>query len=331
MLVKVMVLEDRWGRQIRYLRLSVTSRCGMRCLYCRPPGTILPQASRADTLLTLGEIRQLVGHLVARHGVEKVRITGGEPTLRADIVEIVREVASVPGLADLGLTTNGLRLEALAESLAAAGLRRINVSLDTLDPGRFRQITGVDGLDEVLRGLEAARRAGLLPIRVNCVVMRGINDDELDELLQWGLANGWEVRFIELMPIGPLSARWNELFVPVQEMISRLTSVREFHAVSERKGVARLYEVILQDGHTGRVGFITPMSEHFCGQCDRIRITAEGRLHACLMTDQPVDLLPALRPRFDSARLDLLIEQALRRKQPVHPGYGMTMMTVLGG
>lgn len=328
-----MALIDRFGRRIRYLRLSVTGQCGMRCQYCRPRARefIPNEASPGREPLKRGEIVNLVGHLVRYHGVEKVRLTGGEPTLRRDLSELVASLAAIDGLRELVMTTNGLKLAELAPSLADAGLKRVNVSLDTLNPERFRAITGVDGLDRVLEGLRAAKHAGLLPIRVNCVVMRGVNDDELDNLLGRAFDEGWEIRFIEFMPMGPLAASWQTFFVSAEEMRSRLKSVRVWRKAPERNGVAEMYDLILCDGRSGRAGFITAMTQHFCDMCDRLRITADGHLHACLMTDSPVDLLPALRPTFRSCLLDELLEEALSKKQAVHPKTGPTIMTVLGG
>lgn len=328
-----MTLVDRFGRKIRYLRLSITSQCGMRCQYCRPQAREFPStvATNRPEPLKLEEIVGLVSHLVQRHGVGKVRLTGGEPTVRSDLLELVRSLAGVDGLGELVMTTNGLKLAELAQPLANAGLKRVNVSLDTLDPERFRSITGVHGLDRVLDGLRAAKRAGLLPVRVNCVVMRGVNDDELDVLLSRALEEGWEIRFIELMPMGPLAANWKSLFVAAEEMRSRLTSVRSWRAIPQRNGVAEMYDIVLRDGRSGKVGFITAMTQHFCDTCDRLRITADGRLHVCLMTDSPVDLLPALRPTFHPRLLDELLDEALNKKQAVHPQCGTTIMTVLGG
>jgi cyclic pyranopterin phosphate synthase len=315
--------------RVGYLRLSVTSRCGFSCTYCRPED---PAASVAATELSAGEIESLVRHLAGRHGLAKVRITGGEPTLRADLVEIVRRVARIPGIRDLGLTTNGLALARLAEPLSAAGLSRVNVSLDTLRPERFRRLTGRDGLPRVLEGIRAARAARLTPLKLNTVMVRGENEDELPDLVRFAADLDAEARFIELMPMGPLARGWEQRFVPAGEMRRRLGDhVRSWRPADRGRASATVSIATLPDGRAVRVGFITPMSDPFCDGCDRLRVAADGRVYACLMDRPAGSLLPALRPALDPGRVDVILADALSRKAPVHPACGCGEMTCIGG
>lgn len=320
-------LQDALGRGIGYLRVSLTRACAMRCLYCRPAIDDQPAA----TELQPHEVQFLVSHLARHHGLKKVRLTGGDPTSRPDLTEILRRVASVEGIEDLAMTTHGLTLEHRAEAYARAGLKRVNVSLDTLDAARFAAITGVDALPKVLAGIEAARACGLA-VKLNTVVVRRHNEDDLCGLVSHAFDRRLEIRFIELMPMGPLADRWKDRFVSEPQMRRSLEkTVRVWRPIEQGSDSARRYEAELLDGRTGTIGFITPMSCNFCAGCNRLRITGEGAIYPCLMDAPAGSVLPALRPKLEGAMLDLLLAEAFRSKQAEHPHDGHSVMTHLGG
>lgn len=319
---------DSFGRSISYLRLSITSACPMRCIYCRPA----TMAAQQGPMLSVSEIGQLVRHLVDAHGLRKVRITGGEPTSRADLLDIIRELRSIPGLAQIAMTTNGLTLLRQAPAMVEAGLDRVNVSLDSLDSAPFTRITGVNGLHRVLGGIDAAQRAGLTPVRLNTVVVRGENDHELPDLLLLAAKRGLEIRFIELMPMGPLADRWRERFVPESEMRATLgRMVEDFIPLEHGHAAARRYRVTLRDGRQTTLGFITAMSCDFCAACNRIRIAADGSVYPCLMDHPAGSLMDLVRPRFDPGAIDAFLAQALAGKRAVHPSSGAGVMIRIGG
>jgi len=323
------VLEDRCGRRVDYLRLSVTPTCGMRCVYCRPAGGGLP---RAADLLTVDEIHWLVQQLAERYGVRKVRLTGGEPTSRPDLVEIVARLAAIPDLAMVTLTTNGLTLVDQAEALARAGLRRVNISLDALEPDLFARLTGVDGLTRVLAGIDAAVAAGLSPVRLNTVVLRGLNDGELPNLLQYAASRGVELRFIELMHMDASSPDLAQRYLSNTEVRLRLSEFVTHWQPSKRQyGTAERYRAELRDGRQVEVGFINPRSRPFCDQCNRLRIAADGAIYPCLMDHPTSSVLSALRPVPDSVLLDRLLADGLARKAARHPGHGVAAMSEIGG
>lgn len=321
-------MRDELGRVVRYLRLSLTSACQMRCVYCRPDF----HRNSPRSLLSPTEIEQMVRHLVARHGVNKVRLTGGDPTARADLVEIIERLAAIDGLNDLAMTTNGLTLAKQAQRYRAAGLRRVNVSLDTLDRDRFERMTGVDGLDRVINGIDAALSAGLSPVKLNAVVIRGENAADLPALMTFAASRGVALRLIELMPMGAMADRWTERYVPEAAMRRTLDPhVESWAPLVQGSDAARSYRVTLRDGSVGEVGFITPMSCRFCGACDRIRITAEGTLYPCLMDRPGGSVLDAIRPAFDPDAFDDALRLGLQQKAPEHPAQGFVVMTSIGG
>jgi len=322
-------LVDRLGRGVGYLRLSLTKACSMRCTYCRPERIA---SIRGEPTLTPDEIQRLVEHLADRHGLSKVRLTGGDPTSRRELTEIIERVAGVKGVRDVAMTTNGLTLVKRAREYRDAGLRRINISLDTLHPQRFAALTGVDGLERVLRGLDAARDAGLWPIRLNSVVVRGQNEQDLPDLVRFAAANGYEARFIELMPMGPLASSWKQRYVPESDMWAILDPIiRSWTPIEQGHDAARRYRVRLDDGAEAVIGFITPMSCNFCAACNRIRIAADGRLYPCLMDKPAGSILEALRPEFDPGLLDAILAQGLGQKRDEHPHDGHAVMTHIGG
>jgi len=301
----------------------------MRCIYCRPEGYA---THRDGSELTPDEIEALVTHMAVNHGLRKVRLTGGEPTTRPDLTQIIQRVGRIDGIKDLAMTTNGLTLVRQAGDLKSSGLKRINISLDSLDAKRFASITGVDGLPRVLQGIEACRSAGLWPVRINTVVVRGHNHEELPALLEFAAKQDVEIRFIELMPMGPLHEKWGERYVPESEMREVLAGTVDFwQALPSGSDSARRYRAALSNGRQASVGFITAMSHPFCDQCDRIRIGAGGELYPCLM-DQPAgSMLPAIRPRFDPDLFDHLLRNGLGKKAPEHPVRGHAVMIELGG
>jgi cyclic pyranopterin phosphate synthase len=281
-------LVDGYGRVHRDLRISVTDRCNFRCTYCMPAEgmTWLP---RAD-LLTFEEIERIARVCVEQLGVDSIRLTGGEPTVRAHLPVLIAKLAALP--VDLALTTNGATLAAVAGDLARAGLRRINVSLDTLRPDRFVALTRRDQLDAVLEGIDAARAAGLAPVKLNTVVMRGVNDDEILDLAAFGRARGVVVRFIEWMPLDA-DQRWE-----TSEVVSQDEIVAAIDAVFPVEPVVRGHEpaerFVYRDGG-GEIGVIPSVTRPFCATCDRIRLTADGQLRACLFAVDEVDLRAVLR------------------------------------
>ncbi|MBX2852586.1 MAG: GTP 3',8-cyclase MoaA [Phycisphaeraceae bacterium] len=322
-------LLDPFERGVGYLRLSLTRACSMRCTYCRPTTYNNP---RDEERLSTSEIEQIVRHLAEHHGLTKVRLTGGDPTSRPDLIKIIKHIALITGITDLAMTTNGLTLARMARRYHEAGLTRVNISLDTLDPNRFAALTGVDGLHRVMRGIESAIDAGLTPIKLNTVVVRGQNDQDLVDLVRFAARPGVEIRFIELMPMGPLADVWHERYLPAEQIKDRLREAMGFEAhYAQGHDAASRYRVKLHTGGHATVGFITPMSCNFCADCNRIRLAADGQIYPCLMDKPAGSLLPALRPGFDSSLVDALLRQALSHKQAEHPMFGQAIMTTIGG
>ncbi|MCS7172943.1 MAG: GTP 3',8-cyclase MoaA [Armatimonadetes bacterium] len=282
---------DQYGRPIQDLRISLTDRCNLRCVYCMPEEGIpfLPREGlmRVDEILTLTRI-------AAELGVVKVRLTGGEPTVRPDLLDIVRGIAEIPGIRDVAMTTNGVRLRSLAGPLARAGLRRVNVSLDTLNPQTFARITRGGRLRDVLEGIRAAEEAGLHPIKVNTVVVRSFNDEEVTDLAALTLNHAWEVRFIEVMPFGEVADLALAGVVPSEETMARIEAAFGPLEPLDLSGEdpARTYRI---PGAAGTLGFISPVSQPFCSKCGRLRLTPDGKLRLCLLRDDEVDLLTPLR------------------------------------
>ncbi|MGI6207666.1 MAG: GTP 3',8-cyclase MoaA [Anaerolineae bacterium] len=308
------VLQDSFGRQLTYLRVSVTDRCNLRCLYCMPEEGV-PLKSHAD-ILRYEEIARVV-RLAAELGVTKVRITGGEPLVRPGLPELVRMLAGIPGLTDLALTTNGILLAEQAQALAQAGLRRVNVSLDTLRPERFAQITRRGRHQDVLDGIAAAQSAGISPIKVNVVAIRGLNDDEVADFARLTLSENWHVRFIEVMPLGEGRHWTGNGFIPASEIRQRIEAKHgPLQALpADPRGPARTYQL---EGAAGTIGFITPVSAHFCATCNRLRLSADGKLLACLLQGGELDLRAALRNGATDEELRALLTQAAAGKPAGH-------------
>lgn len=292
-----------------YLRMSITDRCNLRCFYCtywqdwekRPAAEVL----RYEELLR-------VAAAAGRLGFRKIRLTGGEPLVRRGVAEFVCRLRQTPGIEEVCLTTNGVFLKELAPELYKAGLRCLNVSLDTLRPERYRQITGRDNFSQVWQGLELALALGFQPVKINCVVLRGVNDDELPDLALLARDRPLQVRFIELMPTGAWQ-EWQRHFLPMTEVRQRLAGLGRFRekASGDTAGPARIFQV---SGFAGSLGFISPMSSHHCGSCNRLRLTALGRLRPCLLDDAEVDVKEALRRQCSDAELKAILLEAMRRK-----------------
>jgi cyclic pyranopterin phosphate synthase len=303
-------LRDSFGRHLHYLRVSLTDACNLRCVYCmpedivfRPPAALLQD----DEILTLVRVG-------ASLGVDKIRLTGGEPTVRRGVVELARELKAIPGIQRLTMTTNGVKLAELARPLVEAGLDSVNISVDSLDPAKFRRITRRGDLSDVWGGIAASVAAGLTPIKINCVVTRGFNDEDVVDLARLTLNNAWEIRFIELMPFGG-TADFQE---------SQVVSSAETQARIE----ASLGSLVPEPGHNGHdparpyrlpgargiVGFISSVTEPFCEGCTRLRLTADGKLRLCLLRDDEVDLMTPLRAGADFATLQRIFADAAYRK-----------------
>jgi cyclic pyranopterin phosphate synthase len=292
-------MRDQYGREIHDLRVSLTDRCNLRCVYCMPEEmTFKP----GDEILTDDEILVII-RVAADLGVRKIRLTGGEPTVRPNLVELVGRIAGVPGIQDIAMTTNGVRLSRLAAPLAARGLRRINVSLDSLDREKYRRITRWGNLDDVLAGIEAALAAGLRPVKINAVVVRGFNEDDVVDLARLTLRHDYTVRFIEMMPFGSVAGFQTNAYVPSAETVARIEAALGPLRPLDTSGYdpARTYRL---DGAAGTLGFISSVSQPFCAQCGRLRLTAEGRLRLCLLRDDEADLRTPLRAgaSFDEIR-----------------------------
>jgi cyclic pyranopterin phosphate synthase len=284
-------LVDRFGRTHHDLRVSLTDRCNLRCAYCMPAEGL--EWIPSPELLTLEEITRLV-RIATELGVTEVRLTGGEPLIRPDVVEVVRRLAALPRAPHLSLTTNALRLAALAAPLAEAGLGRVNISCDTLDPETFRRLTLRDRLAEVLAGVAAARAAGLTPVKINSVLMRGVNDREAPHLLRWALAEGLNLRFIEQMPLDPQHG-WNRaMMVTRTEIIESLTRAGYHLTALGGRGSAPAEEFAI-DGGPATVGIVGSVTNPFCDACDRVRLTADGHWRSCLFATRETDLRTLLR------------------------------------
>ncbi len=309
---------DSFNRPISYLRVSVTDRCNLRCVYCMPPEGV--PWRHHEEILRYEEIETVV-RAAASLGISKVRLTGGEPLVRLGMVDLVAMLARIPGIDDLAMTTNGTLLARHAEELKTAGLKRVNVSLDTLRPERFRRITRLGELSNTLGGIAAAREAGLLPVKVNTVVARGVNDDEVLDFALLTLEREWHIRFIEIMPLGQwqeAGSEWENNVVMTTEIRQRIETdlgPLEPVKVSVGNGPAQYYRL---PGAQGTVGFITPISEHFCYQCNRLRLTADGKLRPCLLSDDEIDLRTPLRQGATIEDVKRLIVEAVRAKPERH-------------
>jgi cyclic pyranopterin phosphate synthase len=308
--------KDRFGREISYLRVSVTDRCNFRCFYCRPVRDFTPLPH--SEILSYEEILEVVRAGVAA-GVKKVRLTGGEPLLRRGIAHLVKEIAAMPEIQDLGLTTNGLLLETMAWPLREAGLTRLNVSLDSLDPAVFQRVTGKDAARQVLAGIEAALSLGFAPVKLNTVAVAGVNDADFGRLARLSMDWPVHVRFIEFMPTAGVTDWASARFLSwerVKEIVERDAGALEQVPESGLfPGPALRYRF---PGAKGEVGFITAVTRHFCGECNRMRLTADGKLRPCLLSDREVDVRAGLRAGLGEEAVLAAWKRALELKPQGH-------------
>ena len=307
-------LVDPFGRHVTYLRVSVTDRCDLRCVYCMSEHmTFLPKRE----LLTLEELDRVCSAFVAR-GVRKLRLTGGEPLVRRDLMTLIERLSrhlARGTLDELTLTTNGTLLERFAPELAAHGMRRINVSLDTLDPQKFRAITRRGDLDVVLGGIAAARRAGL-KVKINAVALKGVNEDEIEPMMRWAHGEGMDFTLIEVMPMGEIEPGRLDQYLPLSVVRERLSARYTLTPLSERTGGPARYARVEETG--GKLGFITPLTHNFCEGCNRVRLTCTGQLYMCLGQEDAADLRAPLRASEADERLMAAIDDAIARKPKGH-------------
>lgn len=323
------MLIDPFGRTIEYLRLSVTDRCDLRCTYCMPEG--FQDFEEPAHWLTFDEIERVIG-IFARLGVSRVRLTGGEPLLRRDLPLLAKRLKSLPGLDDLSLSTNATQLDKHADALFAAGVSRINVSLDSLKSDRITEVTGRDVLTKIMAGLDAAKRVGFTPIKINMVALQGVNDDEIDSMVAYCMAEGYVLRLIETMPMGETGrqARHLDLQTVKERLRARFGLIE---GIPSGGGPARYLQTSNGDFS---VGFITPISQHFCETCNRVRLAVDGTLYMCLGQNDRVELRPLLRAGVSDADLEQAILQAIALKPERHefreePTKVVRFMSATGG
>lgn len=303
-------LKDNFFRVIDYLRISITDRCNLRCVYCMPTGGIA--VAGHEDILRYEEII-LIARIAAGLGVRKVRLTGGEPLTRKNVSFLISELKKIKGIEDLSMTTNGILLEKYAAEIAAAGLDRVNVSIDSFKPDTYNRITGGGSLEKVMRGLAAAVRAGLGPVKINMVPIRGINDEEIKDFAALTLESNYHVRFIEFMPSGSIDLWSPEKYIPVDEIRKTIEGIAPLTPVRARKnGPSKYFRL---QGAKGVIGFISAVTHHFCGDCNRLRLTADGKLRPCLFSETEIDLRSAIR----SGAPDTEIERLLRLSVSVKP------------
>ena len=327
-------LTDRFNRRIEYLRMSVTSRCNLSCSYCVPAGKLSDNAG-CDTL----SFRDLlfIADVFAQLGVRKVRVTGGEPLVRKGIEKFIAQLNQIPGIDRVALTTNGVMLTQMARSLKTAGLKAVNVSLDTFDREKYAKVTGHDGLNDVLSGLDTAIDAGIESVKLNVVVMKGVNDDELEKFAEYTMRNKIQIRFIEFMP--HTKGAWNAgQYMPVDDVKKRIGAFGALIPCSMEQwgGPARIYRL---EGAEGEIGFISAVSRHFCWDCNRLRITADGKLLTCLFEGSALDLRSLLASGASAESISSAIKEALMGKWEARPGFdghvndgqGLVAMRHIGG
>lgn len=323
-------LIDPFGRAIEYVRLSVTDRCDLRCTYCMPKG--FRGFEVPEQWLTFDEIERVIGAF-GRLGVTRIRLTGGEPLVRKDLPALATRLAALPGILDLSLSTNATRLATQAGTLREAGISRINVSLDSLRAGRFRDITG-GKLDKVMAGLMAGKASGFSPVKINMVVMAGVNDDEVEDMVEFCIEHDFTLRFIETMPMGDTGRAASRHYLDLREVRRRLELRFDLLAgVMPGGGPARYVQVA---GTRLRIGFITPISQHFCATCNRVRLSVDGTLYLCLGQDDKLELRPLLRAGASDAALEQAIVSAIARKPERHefrdkPEQVLRFMSMTGG
>ena len=317
-------MKDKFGREITYLRVSLTDRCNFRCIYCMPKEGI--KLLSHNEVLSIEEFGTLI-NTMTRYGIKYIRFTGGEPLVRKGIYDLLDMVSKNPLIKDMSITTNGYYLKDMAKTLKEKGIKRINISLDSLRKDIFKKITRIGDLDRVIEGIHEAKKVGLSPIKINTVIMRGINEEDVIPLIEFARENNLEIRFIELMPNNHINGSFKKLFVPNNEIKEKLTKKMK---PREKKGHGPEDTYILEDGT--KIGFIGAITHNFCAKCNRIRITSTGKLNPCLMSPIGVDLKPALRPKLDKEGLHKLIKKALGIKPKEHSDTDfITNMSAIGG
>jgi cyclic pyranopterin phosphate synthase len=323
-------LIDPFGRRIEYLRLSLTDKCNLRCFYCMPKG--FKDFEQPENWLTFDEIERII-KAFTELGVARVRLTGGEPLVRKDITNLAQRLTTLPGLDDLSLSTNATLLDKQAMALQHAGITRINVSLDTLKAKKFKQITGGE-LQPVLDGLMAAKQAGFSPIKINMVAMKGINDDEFEDMVNFCLEHDFTLRFIETMPMGATGDDATDHYLDLQTVKQQLSKIFELiPGVMPGGGPARYVQIKNTDL---RIGFITPISQHFCETCNRVRLSTDGTLYLCLGQENKVELRPLLRNGISDDELKSILIDAIKLKPEKHefkdkPDQVVRLMSMTGG
>ncbi|HEY0462328.1 MAG TPA: GTP 3',8-cyclase MoaA [Pyrinomonadaceae bacterium] len=318
------MLTDSYGRQIKDLRVSLTDRCNFRCFYCLPNGE--PPLARKETILTFEEIVE-ISEIFVSLGIEKIRLTGGEPLLRKDVESLVEKIAELknpeseinnPRLKDLALTTNGFSLERRAENLKKAGLDRVTISLDSLKQENFQKITGVDKLAEVLAAIDAAKSAGLEPLRINAVVVRGWNDDEIVDLAAFARESALSMRFIEYMPLDSAHEWDRKTVVSGREIYKKINARFPLRLKTSSRGSETAWKYSFADDAPGEIGIIAPVTEMFCGACSRIRLTADGQIRTCLFSTKEHNLRDCLRSGASRAEIVEFIRAVVNQKEPRH-------------
>jgi len=323
-------LHDSFGRHIEYVRLSVTDRCDLRCVYCMPKG--FDGFETPDHWLTFDEIERVIAAF-GRLGVRRIRITGGEPLVRHELPKLAKRLSLLPGIEDLSLSTNAVQLAKHARELRDAGVERLNISLDTLRPDRFKEITS-GKLDKVIEGLLAAKAAGFAPIKINMVVMKGVNDDEVEAMVAFCLEHGFTLRFIETMPMGDTGREASDHYLSLDVVKQRLQQHYELiPGMMPGGGPARYMQVA---GTDLKIGFITPISQHFCDTCNRVRLSVDGTLYMCLGQEHRYELRPLLRAGLSDAELEEHIVRAIALKPQKHefnekPQQVLRFMSMTGG
>lgn len=324
-------LIDPFGRKIEYVRLSVTDKCDLRCFYCLPKG--FKDFEEPAHWLSFDEIERVIGAFGAL-GVSRIRITGGEPLVRKNLPQLAARLSALPGIEDLSLSTNATQLQKQAMALRQAGVTRLNVSLDSLDKTRFQEITGGGKLEQALEGLMAAKHAGFQPIKINMVAMKGINDDEIEDMVEFCIAHDFTLRLIETMPMGSTGRAATDHYLDLQDVKKRLgEKYKLIPSVMPGGGPARYVQVA---GTTLRIGFITPISQHFCETCNRVRLSVDGTLYMCLGQDHKFELRPLLRAGISDADLKQALYQAIALKPERHefrekPAQVIRFMSMTGG
>lgn len=306
-------IQDPYKRTIDYMRISVTDRCNLRCIYCMPSEGVKPLEHKS--ILGYEEIARVV-RIAAGLGVKKIRITGGEPLIRKNLVHLISSISSIKGIEDVSLTTNGILLKKLARALAEAGLKRVNVSLDSLSPVKYREITRGGNINEVLEGIREAEHAGMAPVKINMVPVRGINDEEIEEFARLTIETPYHVRFIEFMPFGSGELWSGDKYIPVGEIKKRVSGIAQLTPVKARKsGPARYFRL---KNAAGVIGFISPVTHHFCDSCNRLRLTSDGKLRPCLFSETEVDLKSAIRQGADDCEIERLLRLSVEIKPQGH-------------